>query len=81
MQVYTNRFNIAKNQDGSEVILNFFQSMPKLPDPAKEETIASEIPTEMTPVANLVMTGQCAHNLLKVLQDILSMDTIHNGEE
>lgn len=80
MQVYTNRFNIAKNQDGSEVILNFFQNMPKLPDPTGQETIVSEIPTEMTPVANLVMTGQCAHNLLKVLQDILSADTSTEAE-
>lgn len=71
MQQYTNRFNIAKNQDGSEVILNFYQNVPQFPDPTDQETIVSELKTEHLLVSSLVMTGQCAHNLLRVLQEIL----------
>lgn len=37
MQVYTNRFVIAKNQDGSEIILNCFQNLPKLEVTAPED--------------------------------------------
>lgn len=71
MQMYANRFNIAKNQDGSEVILNFFQNMPQFPDSVDQEAVVTDVPTEMMPVANLVMTSQCARSLLAVLQDIL----------
>lgn len=71
MQTYTNRFNVAMNKDGSEIILNFFQNMPELQAVADQDATDSDLPTEMIPVANLVMTGQCAHNLLTVLQNIL----------
>lgn len=71
MQAYTNRFNLAINRDGSEVILNFFQNMPSAETLIEHEDSSAELSTEMTPVANLVMTGRCAHSLLQALQNIL----------
>ncbi|MBR5792387.1 MAG: hypothetical protein IKY34_04705 [Ruminiclostridium sp.] len=71
MQAYTNRFNVAMNFDGSEVMINFFQSVPQVPEDAANAVVA-EMPTENIPVANLVMTGQSAHNLLAALQGILN---------
>ena len=70
MQVYTNRFVIAKNQDGSEIILNCFQNLPKLEVTAPEDDQA-DLPTEALSVASLVMTRQSAHNLMLALQGLL----------
>ena len=70
MQVYTNRFVIAKNQDGSEIILNCFQNLPKLEVTAPEDDQA-DLPTETVAVASLVMTRQSAHNLMLALQGLL----------
>lgn len=77
MQMYTNRFRVAMNYDGTEVLINFSQNVPQIPDDAEEGRL-SEMPTENIPVADLVMTGQCARNLLATLQEVLN--TPHTGE-
>lgn len=74
MQTFTNKFSIALNQDKTEVMINFFQNVPTLPEtnmtPAEAESISSVI----VPVANLVMTGQCAKTLVDVLSDLLNLE-------
>lgn len=71
MQTFTNKFSIAVTPDKSEVVLNFFQNIPAIP----EEENAIEAPKELTPtvlpVANLVMTGQFAEEFVKVLSQML----------
>ena len=71
MQMYTNQFTIAMNSDGTEVMINFAQSVPQVPGGAKTGA-ASEMPTEHIPVSTLVMTGQCAQNLLNALQEVFN---------
>lgn len=80
MQVYTNRFSIAMNFDSTEVLINFFQNIPQVPEDATKASIA-EMQTENVPVANLVMTGQCAHNLLAALQEVLNAPNMNKNEE
>lgn len=70
MQMYTNRFVIAKNQDASEIILNCFQNLPKL-EATDQENEQAELPTETVSVASLVMTRQSARNLMLALQELL----------
>lgn len=80
MQTYTNRFNVAMNFDGTEVLVNFFQTLPQVPEGANTVSI-SEMSTENVPVANLVMTGQCARNLLAALQEVLNAPNMGRVEE
>lgn len=79
MQMYTNRFSIAMNFDSTEVMINFFQTLPQVPEGTEKASI-SEMPTENVPVANLVMTGQCAHNLLAALQEVLDAPNKNRNE-
>ena len=74
MQTFTNKFKIAMNQDKTEVILNFYQSVPE-PTTAMDKVHVIQNPERIdAPVANLVMTGQCARSLLSVLGDMLESD-------
>lgn len=80
MQMYTNQFTIAMNSDGTEVMINFSQSVPKVPGGIKTGA-ASEMPTEHIPVSTLVMTGQCAQNLLNALQEVFSKCNTNKSEK
>ena len=71
MQSYINKFNIAINGNRSEVLINFSQSVPQIPNQVANSAEATEVPVETIPVANLVMTEEVAQNLLQMLQDIL----------
>lgn len=76
MQAYTNKFSIALNQDKSEVILNFFQNVPTIPQQDESENlVVSEFKSEIIPIANLAMTGQCARNLASALLQLLDHPT------
>lgn len=70
MQTFTNKFTVVLNQDKTEAIINFYQESPALSN--LSGPLEGPIPTEFSPVANLVMTGQCAHNLLTALQEVLN---------
>lgn len=69
MQSFVNKFNIVLNQNKSEVIINFYQQYPVAQ--ADGEIPSENIEVEVTPVANLIMNGDCAANLCKVLADLL----------
>lgn len=71
MHVFTNKFTVAVNHDKSEVILNFYQRTPDVPTDTGPVDLR-EIPTTLTPVSNLVMSGQCAQNLVATLASLLS---------
>lgn len=71
MQNYINKFNIAINGNRSEVLINFSQSVPQIPNQVANSAEPTEVPVETIPVANLVMTEEVAQNLLQMLQDIL----------
>ena len=70
MQMYTNQFTIAMNSE----------SVPKVPGGVKTGA-ASEMPTEHIPVSTLVMTGQCAQNLLNALQEVFSKYNTNKSEK
>ena len=71
MQVFTNKFSIALNQDKSEVIINFFQNVPIIPTSNDQPKLVQEMTSEIIPVANIVMTGQCARNFVEMLSNML----------
>lgn len=71
MQSFTNKFSIALSQDRTEVVFNFYKNIPLIP----EDNPPDEISVQVVPVANLVMTGQCAKNFSKALSDLLSKDS------
>lgn len=71
MQSYINKFNIAINGNRSEVLINFSQAVPQIPSQVTSSAEPTEVPVEIIPVANLVMTEEVARNLLQMLQDIL----------
>ncbi len=76
MQAYVNKFSIALNQDKTEAIINFFQNVPVIPqnEGASKMTVRGEMPAEVIPVVNLVMTGECAHNFARMLLDLLDQE-------
>lgn len=71
MQTFINKFSIAMTPDKTEVVLNFFQHIPTIPDENCSDA-NKELAPNIEPVANLVMTGQCAHFLVDVLSQMLS---------
>ena len=73
MQSFTNKFSIALNQDKTEAIINFYQNIPMIPEDGSN--ISGEIPSQIIPVASLAMTGQCARNFAKALNDLLEQET------
>lgn len=74
MQVFTNKFSVALNQDKSEVIINFFQNIPTIPTANDQSKVVREMSSTIIPVANIVMTGQCAHNFVATLSNMLEQD-------
>lgn len=77
MQAYTNRFDIIVSSNKSEVMINFSQIAPAVRDPSEdvEGAPAPKFAEDATPVANLVMTGQCARNLANLLLSLLDRET------
>lgn len=71
MQAFTNKFSIAVNQDKSEVIINFYQNIPNLPVDLDGSVGLREMQSTVIPVSNLVMSGQCAQNLVSTLSSLL----------
>ncbi len=79
MNVFTNQFRIAMNQDKSEVVLNFYQTAPHFTeDTAADASVREFSLAPVEPVANLVMTGQCAQRLAEVLNTLLAKDLTEN---
>lgn len=72
MQAFANKFTIFFNQDKTEAIINFYQEIPDLSNVTGQ--VVGNFPTEVTPVANLAMTSQCAKNLLDSLQALLNKE-------
>ena len=72
MQTFTNKFTIILNQDKSEAIINFYQNIPILPE--NGQPTVGELPSQVTPVASLAMTGQCAKNFSRALGDLLNQE-------
>ena len=72
MLQFTNKFSVALNHDKSEAIINFYQNTPVLP--ANGQTNTEEFPAEITPVANIVMTGDVARQLAHILQELLDKE-------
>ena len=79
MNVFTNQFRVAMNQDKSEVVLYFYQAAPDFTESNNADVAVQEFsiaPAE--PVAKLVMTGQCAQHLSEVLNTLLTKDLTEN---
>lgn len=76
MQTYVNKFNIALNQDKSEALVDFFQNVPVIPqnNEAMNITFDTNLNTEVIPVVNLVMTGECARQLAMTLLALLGQE-------
>lgn len=76
MQFFTNKFSAATNLAKDEVMIKFYQESPVFsPDTGNEA--GNEAPTlAIENVSNLVMTGNCAKNLIEVLQRLLSDETL-----
>ena len=74
MQTFTNKFSIAMNQDKTEVIINFFQNIPIVPVGNEPVARVGEMESELIPVSNIVMTGQCARNFLSTLSEMLNQE-------
>lgn len=72
MLLFTNKFSVALNHDKSEAIINFYQNTPVLP--ANGQTSGKELPAEITPVADIVMTGEVARQLANILQELLDRE-------
>ncbi|WP_298016729.1 hypothetical protein [uncultured Dysosmobacter sp.] len=72
MQQYVNKFFIAMNEDKSEVIINFAQNVPTIPESATVSP--DEFEVQVIPVAGLVMTGEFAENLAKSLSNLLTKE-------
>lgn len=71
MQTYVNKFNVALSQDKSEAILDFSQNTPLIPGDSES---GGPMGTNITPVANLVMTGACARQLAVTLLALLDQE-------
>lgn len=74
METFTNRFTVAMTPDKSEVVLNFFQNIPVIPDDVTLSSTPLDQSPTVVPVINLVMTGQCAKSLVDVLSQMLSTE-------
>lgn len=74
MQTFANKFNIALNQDKSEVIINFFQNIPKIPEVQGTSQVLSEPQADIIPVSNLVMTGQTAQALAETILHLMEQN-------
>lgn len=73
MYNYTNQFFAAANSDKSEVIISFYQQNPSVdPSAVRENDVTPIERSDYAPVANVVMTGMCARNLIRVLSSVLS---------
>lgn len=65
MPTYTNQFNCMVNHDKTEVILTFCQRIPSVGPDGKTTS------PEVEPVSTLVMTGNLARELQRILGDLL----------
>lgn len=75
MYNYTNKFFAAANSDKSEIIISFYQQNPSVdPSAIRENDVTPIECSEYAPVANVVMTGMCAQNLIRILSSVLSDD-------
>lgn len=75
MYNYTNQFFAAANSDKSEVIISFYQQNPSVdPSAVRENDVTPIERSDYAPVANVVMTGMCARNLIRILSSVLSDD-------
>lgn len=80
MQIYTNRFTFAVNQESTELILNFFQQAPILESLAEDGVKQQEVLTKTELVAELVMNHSCAKNLADAILNALNNVTPNADE-
>ena len=76
---YVNRYFGAYNSDRDEVILSFFQESPVLHLTPDTGAGVQKIPVQdvrIESVSELVMSRDCAQNLILVLQQMLNPPTI-----
>ena len=73
MYSYVNKINVGSNQDKSEVILNFIQETPKFGTPKSDEngTVSFETSIESNKVADIVVTGEFAREMAKLILSVL----------
>ena len=74
MQTFANRFNIALNQDQTEVVINFYQNVPRIPDTQGGTQMIPEPQADIIPVSNLVMTGQTARTLAETILHLMQQE-------
>lgn len=67
MLEYVNRFNFAINDKHTECVMNFMQEHPKLDENGKIVGVESHV------VSSVVMTEQCARNMLDVMQQLIAI--------
>ncbi|WP_312615161.1 hypothetical protein [Oscillibacter sp.] len=70
MHSYTNKFNIFMSEDKTEVLLNFYQNTPSLPESG--QPLEGNLPAQLIPVASMAMTGKLAENLAQALGELLN---------
>ena len=68
MQTFTNQFNIAVSNSKTEVVLKFSQVSPVIQE---DNSITG---TEITPVADLVMTMETAQSLAEILNEMIQQE-------
>lgn len=64
MQIYTNGFFVARNDNNDEILVNFFQDTPTYNDDGDITGTARET------VSQLVMTHEIANNLIASLASV-----------
>ena len=76
MQTFTNKFSVAFNQDRSEALINFFQNVPNIPADDSAANGNVQMTSQIIPVANMAMTGQCARNLAEAILKLINAEPL-----
>lgn len=70
MLMYSNNFAVASNETKSEFVVSFMQQIPILDgNPGVVQGISTE------PVADIVLTGECAKALADLIYNVLERDS------
>ena len=75
MHTFTNKFNIALNQDKTEVMVTFYQNYPVMADQLNLQNVPQEIPANVEAVSQLVMTAPFAKVFAENLLALMATDT------
>lgn len=76
MYTYSNKINIATNQDKTELVLSFVQESPQFStitnDGEEKPILQSTLNSE--PVANIVVTGSFAREIARLILSVMDQE-------